>query len=793
MPTTIRCFFGTALVFLALASSGCGRGAQGLFLPNRPPEIEITRTALEPSNTVAHFYRVYWKGQDPDGRVDHYLYAVDPPSVDSLVGTWQETRSTEWVVSAAPVPGAPRMPHVFAVRAVDDRGAVSRTAWVSYAEDNLPPVVEVVQPHPSTVFTAVVPPAVTITWHGFDPDGIATTQPVKYKFRLFTAHNPDFPQIPNFIAFALQNPDSLRKLYAPTFAGWDSTPGDTNETRYTNLITNQDYLFVITGFDEAGDYDPVFSGNKNMLHMAVVDPCTIGPTLCLFGDNFDFCYSTSSCANDPARYVTVEMAADQEVRIGWRGVPIQGSDIKAYRWVLDPANLEDEAPRSDELTDWYHWSAWSLSTTEAVVGPFPTYETKRQSHLLFVQVEDTNGLRSLGIVHFILLPPTFTEGLLFVNDTRLFPDMVSNGVLEPPRGPWPTAAELDTFLFARGGFPWKGYPTGMLSSPGIFNGYDFDTLGTRRLTTGIVPLSTLSSYRTVVWFVDDIGASYTGNPGDPLQPISVLRHITSPGQADVLATYMRQGGRLWLMGGGAAYATLAAWNRRNTAPDEFTNLDGELVAGRFMYDFAHWRSALMSRPAEYALLNVPDFSPPYPNPAPGRNWSGQGIHRDLSMPDYDKLRDASAGVPYLAPRTCTTDPPPPLRDCNSFFVNSYYGAEFMGTLSAAGENYVREDANPDPDVVDEQSTLDTLYFTAGGVAPFGRPVMTYYHGFESPQLVFSGFPLWQFQRTQVTRLAQFVLTDIFQLPRTPSAAPARVAAPVAISTQNRLLRPRPRP
>jgi hypothetical protein len=783
MPITFRCFFGTALVFLALASSGCGRGAQGLFLPNRPPEIEITRTALEPASAAAHSYRVYWRGQDPDGRIDHYLYAVDPPSIDSLVGTWQETRSTEWVVSAAAVAGAPPMPHVFAVRAVDDRGAISRPAWVSYAEDNLPPVVEIVQPHPSTVFTALVPPAVTITWHGFDPDGITTTQPVKYKFHLFTAHNPDFPEIPNFLAFAIQNPDSLRKLYAPTFAGWDSTPGDTNEKRYTNLITNQEYLFVITAFDEAGDYDPVFSGNKNMLHMAVVDPCTIGPTLCLFGDNFDFCYATSSCANDPARYVTVEMAADQEVRIGWRGVPLQGSDIKAYRWVLDPANLEDETPRSDELTDWYHWSAWSSSTTEAVVGPFPTYETKRQSHLLFVQVEDTNGLRSLGIVNFILVPPTFTEDLLFVNDTRLAPDQVVNGVLQPPRGAWPTAAELDTFLFARGGFPWRGYPVGTLSQTGIFDGYQFDTLGTRRLTTGIVPLSVLSSYRTVVWMVDDVSATYVGSPGDPTNPITVLRHMTSPGEVDVLATYIRQGGRLWLMGGGTAYATLYSWTNRTTGQDEFTNVDGELVTGRLMYDFAYWRYALSIRPASVAVLNS----------TPGRGWFGQGIHHDLSMPNYEKLRDPSTGAPSLTARTCPTDPPSPLRTCDSFYLLSVFTAEFMGTLTNPGTNAIVEDVNPDPDVVDEQSTLDTLYLVRGGLSPADRPVMTYYHGFQSPQMVFSGFPLWFFQRTQARNLSQFVLTDIFQLARSPVAAPAKVGAPVAISTQHHLLRPRPRP
>ena len=39
--------------------------------------------------------------------------------------------------------------------------------------------------------------------------------------------------------------------------------------------------------------------------------------------------------------------------------------------------------------------------------------------------------------------------------------------------------------------------------------------------------------------------------------------------------------------------------------------------------------------------------------------------------------------------------------------------------------------------------------------------MTYYHGFQSPQMVFCGFPLWFFQRAQVVELSDFVLQDIF--------------------------------
>jgi hypothetical protein len=239
--------------------------------------------------------------------------------------------------------------------------------------------------------------------------------------------------------------------------------------------------------------------------------------------------------------------------------------------VLDLQDLTNESPREDEGADWYHWSAYSLQTTSATIGPF---QNNGEIHLFFIEAEDNNGLRSLGIIRFTVVRATFEKDLLFVDDTRLTPDAYSNGSYEPPRGPWPNAAELDTFFVAKGGFPWTAVTTpsnGVRSPQGIFDGFIYDTIGTRGTTTGLVPLAKLGQYRTVVWYVDDISSSYTGNPTDLLQPISSLRQMSTPGQPSTVSTYMKQGGRVWLFGGGAAYATMAPWNRRNTPPDEFDN------------------------------------------------------------------------------------------------------------------------------------------------------------------------------------------------------------------------------
>jgi len=91
-------------------------------------------------------------------------------------------------------------------------------------------------------------------------------------------------------------------------------------------------------------------------------------------------------------------------------------------------------------------------------------------------------------------------------------------------------------------------------------------------------------------------------------------------------------------------------------------------------------------------------------------------------------------------------------------------------------NFIQENFSTNPDINNEQSTLDTLYNAAGGSVPGVLPVMTYYHGLQSPQMVFCGFPLWFFQRAQVQELSDFVLQEIFGFARGPAATqPARVA------------------
>jgi hypothetical protein len=298
--------------------------------------------------------------------------------------------------------------------------------------------------------------------------------------------------------------------------------------------------------------------------------------------------------------------------------------------------------------------------------------------------------------------------------------------------------------------------------PGIFNGYAYDTVGTRGIASGILPLSILGRYRHVVWLTDALGATYSGNPLDPRTPTTSLRRMNSPGQVNSLAQYVEGGGKLWLLGGGAAYATLISWNRPGTPADEYSDTDLELVPGRFMYDWARWRTRILTpRTANRAALHLPGVLTPFvdPSQAPGRGWPGQ--------PDYSGL------PPNLNLRTPATDPLPPRVSSSNFYVSDFP----VEILDA-------------PNVILEKgrSALDTLYFASYPGMPLS-PTMTLYHGVDTDsttsRAVFTGLGVWEIRRSQAIPVVDFVLQDLWSMAREPVPRKADGSRPVAGRTHRR--------
>jgi hypothetical protein len=560
------------------------------------------------------------------------------------------------------------------------------------------------------------------------------------------------------------DPQRIDRLLAPTFAGWDSTSADTTTVQFTNLVPNQPYLFAVVAFDETGLYNTVHSLHANLLRFRVGVAKALGPQVTAFTDGFRYTFRRGYF-NDPMHYARAQFPAGRPVELHWSAVPTLGTDMTSYRWALDPVDPYDDTPRASE-NDLRRWSAPSLSTTSVTLGPY-TGGVKGETHRLFIEAKDGADLRTLAVIEFTVLPFHPTRSLLIVDDTRFRPDAAHPsvpGCVQNPVGTWPTAAELDSFLFARGGFPWRCYPSGTTSAPGLFSGYAYDTLGTRGLAGVTVPLAELRRYQHIVWITDAVGATYTSQPGNPINPITALRWMSGPGRQNTLAQYVLGGGRLWVLGGGAAYASSIPWNSlSNDNPSTtFSSLtpQADLGPGMFMHDTEAWRSEFRVATAQ---ATVSRFR--------GR-FEGGPTHAALPA--------------SLAYRTPATDPLPPLRTSSSQYYRSTAPVEFLQR-----ENHVLEDVDVGIGL-DEQSTLDTLMVATGGglPLPFENPrnvVMTLYHGPRSPQgTVFTGFDLWTFRRPECRQVVDFVLQGLWGLAPAPQPmARAEATARAPVSPQGR--------
>lgn len=803
-PFILRAALTAAISLLPLLA-GCGKKSTNNPFGNAAPTVRLTNAPASNRQVDAYYYAVTlnWVGYDPDGRVAYYLYAVDPPATGDT--TWVRTEKNEEIILFRSTrsnkdTGVADDPHVFALKAVDNLEAKSATVYRAFFSKTTAPTVQVTDPRASSQARKYVTPAIRISWEGEDVDGVFTKKPVKYKYKLLTEQS----EVP--LSTALADRDSVRRYYAPrNWAGWDSTSAETTQVSFTNLIPDQEYIFCVIAFDEAGAYSPVFSRDQNMLYFRVTFAGQNNPKITFFNEFFQYTYDSGSYEpNNRTRYVLLELPANEFITFNWFAVPIAGSEMRSYRWCVDNQDLSDQTPRQDE-NDITHWSTKSLNTTSATIGPYPG---SVQPHRFYLEAEDINGLVSLGIIEFTSVQATFEKPLLVVKDTRYLADQRSVGepCMDKPKGRWPTQAELDTFLFARGGFQWRCYPTGTLTSPGIFSAYSPDTIGTR---TGredqSVRLSVLGRYKNVVWIGDKNGA---GNfqDGTGTNPKSALRYMCEPNRLNTLAAYLKQGGRVWMVGGGALTSTVVAYDKTNNntvppAPSQtFSFTNGELIPGRMAYDWAKWQVEFKDNSSTIQVRRDAN--------ALGRNQNNP-FYLDPTLPSQ------------MSARSAATDPFPPNRVVfNGDFYYSVFDIEYQ-----SGINHYYEDLDPGlgENFVDG---IDSLYRAQGASLPqtsggyTANSCMTVYPARtlwgvgnfpNGPKVIATGFDIWSYQKTQCKGLVDWVLQKLLNVTPTPSSlraerteiapapgAPPRGAAPAARSapgsiTTTRSIRTAPTP
>lgn len=744
--------------------TGCSRSPLSMAGPNTPPVLEIV-DARAPS-AGADAIRVRWSARDPDGRLASIRWTTGPMQGERspearVAGVERECLVPALGGNALRARGEKPEPGLLTLWAVDDRGAASEPAKLAYFAQNVAPTVVLTSPVPSQFFTIQIGPSVCVSWAGNDPDGVFTQRPVKYKYTLLY-DGSEFP-----INVALVDPDSLRRYYAPlNWAGWDSTSSETTFVRFTNLTTNQRYLFVVTAFDELGDYDPVFSLTKNMLYTTVGFPEALGPRMRVQMPGFSHEYVSGGWNDDPSQALHTEIAAGAPLTVQLFTNAGVGQAFTGLRWVLDPEDPTDETPRSGP-NDLSHWSEWSVAPA-IDLGVQGNASFKRQVHRLYFQARSGFGgcngpeddFVSKGLLEYVVVRATMSREILIVDDTRLLVDRVgTGGCIATYTGAWPSATELDTFLYARGGVPWRctvNPSTGVLSSPGLFAGFAFDTLGTRGLKSGLaqadpggplqqmgsVPLSKLADYRHVIWLSERNGALNNDPFDSPLNPMNTLKHWSQTRQHGVLSAYARMGGKLWLVGLTATSASLP-FDRPNNNTGSVLRLSSsplfnELAEGRLPFDAAHVRSEVLSAQGAQVARAL------------GRFESEPGIYGSLPA--------------ILDNRSTTFDPLPPTRTVTSQFNVSVRQVEGISVA-----NSILEDVDPDPGVVNEQSVMDTLYNALGSSVPAPMPSMVVYHGSENGQVVWTGFDIWSFKRADCAALVNFVLRDLWGL--TPSPQP----------------------
>jgi hypothetical protein len=230
--------------------------------------------------------------------------------------------------------------------------------------------------------------------------------------------------------------------------------------------------------------------------------------------------------------------------------------------------------------------------------------------------------------------------------------------------------------------------------------------------------------------------------------------MTQPGRFNALAAYVRLGGRVWMLGGGAASATLKDYDDRsnNGLGTTYSRDRRELRAGRFMVEYAAWRSELRAVSAQPLIRRYAGRHERSPDPA---------------LPYTLHLGELPALVEF---KTTSSDPLPPQRSSGEF----YRMVASVEVLTA--QNRVIESSQDSVTA----ATLDTLFEANGGGLPLPiendhNVMMTYYHGPSIPQgFLFTGFDLWTFQRAQCRAIVDFVLRRMWDVaPRSSGVATRR--------------------
>ena len=490
-----------------------------------------------------------WVGYDPDGRVDHYLIAVDPTAPTRsrgrvLAPDQHDQERADHLLSKprtrirrqgsrAPTSTTPSRSRRWTTR-VRCRNRCWRT-FFSYTQ--APTVfIDARRPTPSSRQSLSTNGAYPLAW---DRSRRAVhDQAGEVQVPAVRAAQPGLPGDPRFRLVLDFESDFIRNVYAPTFGpsdlcptctAWDSSSAETTGGP-VHQPDSQPVLRVRgDGLRRSRRLRPDLLAE---LEHAEVLP---SPTPARAGRR-SACSTTSSTsatrsggyANDPTRYFNLEVPAGQPVTFFWIAIPPPGAGHAALPLGARPAGpgRRDAAhQRADRLGSLEH-----LQPSEHHRDNRAVLQQRGETICSSSRPRTTTGSGVSGIIHFTVVAATFERDILFVDDTRLTPDQ--DRVRDQPAQGRETERHLALgrgarHLLLRQGVATHGrdYPAGSLSPRGIFDGYPFRTDVLPPTRSG----RAASSAGSCRWRASASTSSWCGTPMVPGPPTPArLRRSSSP-------------------------------------------------------------------------------------------------------------------------------------------------------------------------------------------------------------------------------------------------------------------------
>jgi hypothetical protein len=575
-PSFVGALSGCLLLGLSVfLHAGCGTSS--LPRSNQRPEATLTSGPVE-GDTVSYSITIAWEGSDPDGVIDRFEYAVDPPSafteeeiseggpdiaVEELPGdgdnpavtrvsktTFGETVFFDWVHTIAfsrrfmfstPEAGGDSTQSGFApsgrffgmhaiyVRSVDDRGGTSVPDKVAFTASNVAPESRITRPRleEGQLQTGLT---VAFEWTGEDPDSPHPGQaPDHYLFRGVRRETICPP-------IAIEPPICPSPRNLGPFDEWEVLePGVTSRTL---VLEPGIYLYGIVAVDENGGVEPFLDVGRNVVRLLA----NLGgglPTVTL-----STILGTYTGAGNRTFEAELPTNTDLEARVACNA-DLYGEECAEFRWGLDIADLE--SPED--------WSPW---TPDLVIPPIVF--ARPGVHVLYVQARDTLGNVSTLALILTVIEFTFDRDVLLVDDSH--DDL------------FPSDAEHDAF--------WRQ----LFQNYGVDPIFEFSCFGDDdrgSLSPRIPALEEMGRYKLLVWV--NFGSGYNGESA-LLKAASLTKY---------LEIYLKSGGQLWVVGRMTVPPMLPSPN--GLLADLTYPIDDErLHMGTFAWDLMKLRTTQISNP-----------------------------------------------------------------------------------------------------------------------------------------------------------------------------------------------------